>query len=69
MPKRGRNTFKILDLQRALRATKAVGVPCAIVITDGQMTLVPKQAGESPEAGGNTLDGWMKKRGKDARSA
>jgi hypothetical protein len=55
MPKRGRNSFKKLDLQRALLATKAVGVPCSIIITDGTMTLVPKAVGEAV-AGTNPWD-------------
>ena len=65
---RAKSTFKYTDLSRALRAARTARVAVDIEITEGKMTVVTKQSGESPAVG--DLDNWMaKKRGKDARSA
>jgi hypothetical protein len=65
---RAPSTFKFSDLSRALRAAKQARVAVDVEITEGKMTVVTKQPGESPAVG--DLDNWMaKKRGKDAHSA
>jgi hypothetical protein len=63
------STFKFSDLSRALRAAREARVAVDVEITPGKMTVVTKQPGESRADRGDTLDGWMKKRGKDAHSA
>jgi hypothetical protein len=71
MPPRGRNSFKLCDLQRALRAAKQAGVAVDVEITDGKMTVVTKQQpGESPvTAGKNPWDKVLKNAPDKKRTA
>jgi hypothetical protein len=46
----GRHTFKLSDLQRALRAIESTGVKAKVVLERDRMTVVPIAKGEEPPA-------------------
>jgi len=68
--RRGRNFFKQRDVTRAVRSARAAGLPIGgveVVTKDG--TIIRILSKDPAEHGGNDLDKWAAKRGKDARPA
>ena len=68
--RRGRNFFKQRDVTRAARGAQAAGVAIGgleVVTKDG--TTIRILSRDTAEHGGNDLDSWIAKRGKDARPA
>jgi hypothetical protein len=65
-----RNFFKQRDVTRAVRSAQAAGVTIGgveVVTKDG--TTIRILSKDPAEHGGNDLDNWAAKRGKDARPA
>ena len=68
--RRGRNFFKQRDVTRAVRSVRAAGLAVGgveVVTKDG--TTIRILSKDTAEHGGNDLDNWIAKRGKDARPA
>jgi hypothetical protein len=68
--RRGRNFFKQRDVTRAVRSARAAGLAVGgveVVTKDG--TTIRILSKDTAEHGGNDLDNWIAKRGKDARPA
>jgi hypothetical protein len=67
---RGRNFFKQRDVTRAVRSARAAGLAVGgveVVTKDG--TTIRILSKDTAEHGGNDLDNWIAKRGKDAGPA
>jgi hypothetical protein len=65
--RRGRNFFKLRDVTRAVRSARAAGLAVGgieVVTKDG--TTIRILSKDTAEHGGNDLDNWIAKRGKDA---
>jgi hypothetical protein len=68
--RRGRNFFKQRDVTRAVRSAQAAGLAIGgveVVTKDG--TTIRVLSKDPVDHGGNDLDNWAAKRGKDARPA
>ena len=68
--RRGRSFFKQRDVTRAVRSARAAGLAVGgleVVTKDG--TIIRILSKDPAEYGGNDLDKWAAKRGKDARPA